>query len=61
MTKVYISFTPEKLKEFKKLYEATKPNGIFIFEGREVLKEYAKYVIIYLEGKFKGGDHVTKT
>ena len=48
-----ISFTPEKLQEFRRLYAATPPGGIFIFEDREVLKEYAKYVIEYLEMKFQ--------
>lgn len=53
----YIQFTPEKFKAFKKLYEKTAANQTFMFEGREVLKEYAKYVIEYLELKFdlKGG------
>lgn len=51
----YIQFTPEKLKEFKKLYERTEKGATFVFEGKEVLKEYAKYVIEYLEGKFGKG------
>ena len=46
-----ISFTPEKLVVFKKLYEATEDGKTFMFEGREVLKEYAKYMIEYLEPK----------
>jgi len=50
-----INFTPEKLKDFKKLYEATEPGKTFMFEGREVLKDYAKYVIQYLEDQFKRG------
>jgi hypothetical protein len=49
----YIEFTPEKLKAFKKLYEGTEAGKTFMFEGKEVLKEYAKYVIEYLEPKFK--------
>lgn len=47
-----VSFSQEDLKEFKKLYEATPAKGIFIYKGNEFLKEYAKYVIEYLEGKF---------
>lgn len=41
----------EDLKELKRLYEATPPGGVFIFKEREVLKEYAKYMIEYLETK----------
>jgi hypothetical protein len=50
-----ITFTPEKLKAFKALYETTQPKKTFMFEGREVLKEYAKYVIEHLETQFKKG------
>ena len=44
-------FTPEKLVEFKKLYEQTNSGETFMFYDREVLKEYAKYIIEYLEPK----------
>jgi hypothetical protein len=39
------------LKEFKEAYEkAVKENKeVFIFEGKEVLTTYAKYIIKYLE------------
>jgi len=51
----YINFTPKKLAEFKKLYERTEKGGVFLFEGKEVLKEYAGYLIEYLENQFKKG------
>lgn len=46
-----IIISKQDLKELKKLYEATPKGGIFIFKGKEVLKEYAKYMIEYLESK----------
>ena len=47
--------TYEKFQEFKKLYEKAKAQSkeSFIFEGQEILVSYAKYVIEYLETKFK--------
>jgi hypothetical protein len=48
-----ISFTKEKVEEFKKAYASTLDGGTFMFEGKLVLKDYARYVIEYLEGKFK--------
>lgn len=42
----------EDLKELKKLYKNSKPKEVFIFKGKEVLREYAGYMIEYLEGKF---------
>ena len=48
-----ISINEEELKELKKLYEKTPPKGVFMFKGREILKEYAGYLIQYLEQQFK--------
>lgn len=48
-----IVFTHEKLKEFKKLFNKTPARGVFMFEGKEVLKEYAGYLIEYLESRLK--------
>jgi hypothetical protein len=47
----HITFTKQSLKEFKRLYEGTKPGETFVFQGHEVLHDYAKYVIEYVEGK----------
>jgi len=44
-----ITINEEDLKELKALYEKAPPGGIFMFKNREVLKEYAKYMIEYLE------------
>ena len=49
-----ITINKEELKDLKALYEKTAPGGIFIFKGREVLKEYAKYMIEYLESQGLG-------
>lgn len=42
----------EDLKELKMLYEKAQPNEVFIFKEKEVLKEYAKYMIEHLERQF---------
>ena len=39
--------------ELKRLYNEAKPNSVFIFQGQELLREYAKYLIEYLQPKFK--------
>jgi len=55
MTSPNIVFTTENFKKFKQLYAATQKGDVFVFEGREVLHDYAKYVIEYLEPKFRKG------
>jgi hypothetical protein len=53
---VNVEFDQPKLKLFKAAYakavEAKQDS--FWFEGHEFLTSYAKYVIEYLEGLFKG-------
>ena len=48
-----INFNREKLNKLKKAYAACK-DETFVFEGQHLLKGYAKYMIQYLEGIFKG-------
>ena len=48
-----VTFTRESLKKFKAVYETVGEGEVFLFEGKEFLKEYAKYVIEYLEEQFK--------
>ena len=48
-----IEFNPRKLLRLKVVYKKAKPKEVFIFEGNEYLKEYAGYLIEYLEGRFK--------
>lgn len=50
-----INWTVEKLEELKKLYNKAKSDKqvTFFFEGKEILTNYSKYVIEYLEDKFK--------
>lgn len=50
-----INFDRNKLKDLKRHYnKAVKANKeSFIFNGDEYLTSYAKYVIEYLESKFK--------
>lgn len=47
-----VSFTPYKLVRLKKAYEQCEPHKTFIFEGNEYLKEYAGYLIQYLDSVF---------
>ena len=46
-----VIFTPAKLIEFEKVYKST-PKKVFIFEGQKYLKEYAKYLIEFLDERF---------
>lgn len=39
----------EEFKELKRLYKQAKPGEVFLFKGEKILKEYAKYMIEYLE------------
>ena len=50
----HIHMTPEKLKQFKKLYEWAVQMGdkMFLFEDRGFLVSYARYLVEYLEGEF---------
>lgn len=45
-----VVFDRAKLKRLKRAYKAAHENGkeVFIFEGREILTSYAKYMIEYL-------------
>ena len=56
MTK-QVEFNAESFKKFRARYnEAIEKKEIqFTFEGNEYLTSYAKYVIEYLEPKFKTG------
>ena len=51
MTHTTITFTPEKLAKLKRNY-AKCIGDTFFFEGKPILKAYAKYMIEYLEQKF---------
>lgn len=50
-----IAFTEDKYKKFKKAYkEAEKNNQLsFMFEDKEVLVTYAKYLIEYLSEHYE--------
>jgi hypothetical protein len=45
----------EDFKELKRLYAKAKPGEVFLFKGQEVLKEYAKYMIEYIENSMFEG------
>jgi hypothetical protein len=49
-----LSMTPESLQELKRLYEEARPGEVFKFQGKGVLREYAKYLIEYAETRLKG-------
>lgn len=46
-------FDEQKLVKFKRAFNKCHKGGEFIFEGAHFEKDYAKYVIVYLEDKFK--------
>lgn len=50
-----MEFTPEKLAELKKAYSKAKEKGqnSFVFDDVELLVDYAKYLIQYLEMQFE--------
>jgi adenosine deaminase len=52
-----VSFTPEKLAQFKKAYTRVSKilaqTDSFMFQGDEYVLGYAKYLIQYLEMQFK--------
>lgn len=50
-----ISFDAAKTEQFRKRYEQAvrEREEMFEFEGKDFLVGYAKYVLEYLEGKFK--------
>lgn len=50
-----IQFTPVKLALLKMAYTnaTTRGDVIFTFEGNELLTQYAKYLIEYLDSQFK--------
>lgn len=52
-----ITFTKEVLKELKAEYNKSVENKIeiFDFKGNALLTDYAKYLIEYLDDKFKNG------
>lgn len=49
----YVTFTAAKLQAFKVAYREAVHAGMesFVFQGREYLTRYAKYVIEHLEGR----------
>lgn len=50
-----INFTPDKFKQLKNEYNQAVQEGktVFMFDGQhELLVDYAKYLIQYLETKF---------
>jgi len=49
----YLDEIAENMDEFKKLYEACPKDGEFEFRNGKYFKEYAKYVIEFIE---KGGE-----
>lgn len=49
-----VTFDPPTLERFKIVYakHADNPDAVFVFDGREYLVGYAKYLIQYLEFVF---------
>lgn len=55
MAENMVEFNAESFKKFRARYNTAieKSENSFVFEGNEYLTSYAKYVIEYLEPKFK--------
>jgi hypothetical protein len=55
MAENMVEFNAESFKKFKQVYAGALLNNDtkFVFEGNEYLVSYAKYLIEYLEPKFK--------
>jgi hypothetical protein len=55
MGKDFITWTPEKFTAFDKAYKKALKDGKeqFVFEDRDFVTGYAKYLIEYLAGQFK--------
>ena len=49
-----IDIDEESLKELKRLYNKAKPGEVFLFQGKELLREFAGYAIEYIETQLKG-------
>ena len=47
--------TEENYPEFRRMYDAAikRDSTLFEFEGQIVMREYARYVIMYVEGRAK--------
>lgn len=50
-----VTFTPDKLTEFKAAIKAAGKKESFTFEQRGWLTEYARFLAAYLEGVFLTG------
>jgi hypothetical protein len=48
-----VTFDKPKLERLKKVYENARSDGAetFVFEGKEYLTDYAKFLIEYIEHK----------
>jgi hypothetical protein len=49
----HISFTKTKVRELQIMYDKAVSNNVdtFIFDGKEFLTSYAKYLLEYLKGE----------
>lgn len=50
-----VKVNKEDLEQLKQLYGKAQPGEIFLFKDKQILKEYAKYMIEYLEKQFSKG------
>lgn len=55
-TQETVEFTPAKRDALRAAHTRAVSKGreSFVFEGREYLTEYAKYVLEYLDSQFRG-------
>lgn len=48
-----VEFNQQKLERLKKAYAKAGKGEVFVFEGNKYVKEYAGYMIQYLETVFR--------
>ena len=48
-----MTMTREDIKKLKKKIDKTEKGGVFKYRGHEFLREYAEYLLEYLEGQFE--------
>lgn len=51
----HFTFDKEKTKELREAYDTAVADGAeqFVFHGHTLVVDYAKYLLQYLEGRFK--------
>ena len=51
-----ITVSRADMTELRRLHDAAKPGEVFLFKGQQVLREYAYYLLEYLQQQFEARD-----